>query len=150
MSEKKRHSPNEGDYEVGYGRPPAHMRFQSGRSGNPKGHPKGSKNFSTLLAEELTQPITLTENGKRKRMSKQQALVKQLTNKALSNDLKATALVLDETRRMETPAEGSAAINFERPEDKLVMENIVRRIRKAAEPFPAEADMPPEKSEDRR
>ena len=148
MSEKKRHSPNEGDYEVGYGRPPTHARFQSGRSGNPKGRPKGSKNFSTLLAEELTQPITLTENGKRKRMSKQQALVKQLTNKALSNDMKATALVLDEMRRAETPAQGGAAINIQRPEDKLVMADIVRRIREAAEPFPAEADMPSQKSED--
>jgi hypothetical protein len=31
-------------YEVGFGKPPKHTRFQKGRSGNPKGPPKGSKN----------------------------------------------------------------------------------------------------------
>ncbi len=25
-----------GDYEVGYGRPPAHTRFKPGQSGNPR------------------------------------------------------------------------------------------------------------------
>ena len=62
-----------------------------GNSGNPKGRPKGSKNFSTLFAEELAQTVTLTENGKRKKMPKQQALAKQLVNKALSNDQKASS-----------------------------------------------------------
>ena len=40
-------------------------RFQPSRRDNPKGRPKGSKNFSTLFSEELAQLVTLTENGKR-------------------------------------------------------------------------------------
>ncbi|MGJ3627161.1 DUF5681 domain-containing protein [Sphingomonas sp. MMS24-JH45] len=32
-------------YEVGYGKPPIHARFQKGQSGNPKGRKKGSKNL---------------------------------------------------------------------------------------------------------
>jgi hypothetical protein len=90
-----------GEYTVGYGRPPQHTRFQPGRSGNPKGHQKGSKNLSTLFAEELAQTVTLIEKGKRRKMSKRRALVKQAINRAMGNDTKATALVFDQIRRCE-------------------------------------------------
>jgi hypothetical protein len=30
---------NEGDYEVGYGKPPRDTRFKRGQSGNPRGRP---------------------------------------------------------------------------------------------------------------
>jgi len=101
VKDRKRSSSTGGEYPVGYGRPPQHTRFQPGRSGNPKGRPKGSKNLNTLFAEELAQTITVTENGKRKKISKRRALAKQLVNKALSNDPKAAALVLDQIRRSE-------------------------------------------------
>jgi Family of unknown function (DUF5681) len=62
----------------------------------------------------LAQTVTLTENGKRKKMAKRQARAKQLVNKALSNDPKAAALVLDQIRRSEalgSPAQ-QAAMNM--------------------------------------
>ena len=68
MTDKRHPSAPQADDAVGYGRPPRPTRFQPSRSGNPKGRPKGSKNFSTLFSEELAQPVTLTENGKRRRM----------------------------------------------------------------------------------
>jgi uncharacterized protein DUF5681 len=46
-----------GDYEVGYGKPPLHTRFQKGKSGNPKGRPRGKKNMSTLLSTALNASI---------------------------------------------------------------------------------------------
>jgi hypothetical protein len=45
---------SEGDYEVGYGKPPRETRFAKGQSGNPRGRPSGAKNFATLLREALT------------------------------------------------------------------------------------------------
>src|SRR5689334_24983502 len=64
-----------GDYEVGYGRPPRHTRFAKGQSGNPRGRPCGAKNFTTLLEEALNEPVTVTENGGRRKGSKRRSLV---------------------------------------------------------------------------
>jgi hypothetical protein len=50
MRKKRRPS---GDYEVGYGKPPKHTRFKPGQSGNPKGRPKASKDFRSLLHRAL-------------------------------------------------------------------------------------------------
>ena len=129
MTDKRRPSAPDGDNAVGYCCPPQHTRFQPGRSGNPKGRLKGTKNFSTLFFEELAQPVTLTENGKRHRMPKRQALAKQVINKALTNDPKAAAIVFEQLRRTEGPTENQVALDANQPESKLVIESIIRRIR---------------------
>lgn len=43
----------QGKYEVGYGKPPAHSRFQKGKSGNPGGLPKGTPKISNAYARLL-------------------------------------------------------------------------------------------------
>ncbi len=48
-------------YEVGYGKPPATSRFVKGKSGNPRGRPKGSKNQMPALNEERLRDIVLAE-----------------------------------------------------------------------------------------
>lgn len=48
-------------YEVGYGKPPVETRFAPGRSGNPKGRPRGAKNKRPALNEERLKGIILDE-----------------------------------------------------------------------------------------
>lgn len=54
------HKPD-AEYEVGYAKPPKNTRFKPGRSGNPKGRPRGAKNKRPALNEERLKDIILDE-----------------------------------------------------------------------------------------
>ena len=89
------------DYEIGRGKPPRHAGFQKGRSGNPKGRPRGSKNLGTLLSQALDEKVMVTEDGLRRRVTKRELVVKQLVNKSASADLCAIKQLIDIVERVE-------------------------------------------------
>src|SRR4051794_37806377 len=78
------------DYEVGFSKPPKHSQFKRGRSGNPKGRPKGIKNFKTELKEALALPVTVTHGKKKKTVSTAKAILLRIREKALGGDLRAS------------------------------------------------------------
>ena len=84
------------DYSVGYSRPPKHSQFKKGRSGNPRGRPKGSRNFSTLVKNELKEPVIVNEHGRRKQLTKTEVIAKQVVNKAVAADPRALRFLIDQ------------------------------------------------------
>ena len=88
------------DYDVGYGRPPRHMRFAPGRSGNPAGRPKGPQTLPADLREELEEAVTLRDGDFERTFSRQRAILRSLTAKAIEGDPRATATVLDLVQRL--------------------------------------------------
>ncbi len=89
------------EYAVGFGKPPRHTRFCKGQSGNPKGRPRGAKNLATLMEKVLKEPVVISENGKRRRITKREALIKQLVNKAIAGDPRSIKLLLAELREID-------------------------------------------------
>jgi hypothetical protein len=86
-------------YDVGYGKPPKHTRFKPGQSGNPKGRGPRVRNLKTVFDAEMASQISATENGKKKKISKRQGIVKQIIKKALEGDLRAAQIVLKEEQK---------------------------------------------------
>lgn len=69
LSESARLSTDKKDYLIGYARPPVETRFQPGRSGNPKGRPKGRRNLTTELEEIYSAQVTFNEGDKARKIS---------------------------------------------------------------------------------
>jgi Family of unknown function (DUF5681) len=117
------------DYEVGYGKPPLHTRFQKGKSGNPKGRPRGKKNMSTLLSTALNASIVVVANGRRKKITKREAIVTQLVNKSAAADLKATQIVLAMLRELEAQHDSSPDAAVFTEADHEIIRRIQARLR---------------------
>ena len=117
----------QGDHEVGYGRPPLHTRFKSGQSGNPRGRPKGRRNLATDLAAELAERVVITEGGQKRKISKQQAVVKTLAMRALRGDVRASDTLLKLVERHLMTGEEAGAAQPLPSEDRAIIERFMAR-----------------------
>src|SRR4029077_18178750 len=97
-------------YKPNYRKPPKATRFKPGQSGNPKGRPKGVRNFETDLDEAPRALVEVKTNGGDRRLTMQKALLQTLAEKARDGDLRAiqhlTSLILRMDNRSEAPATG--------------------------------------------
>jgi hypothetical protein len=112
------------DYEVGFGKPPRHSQFHKGVSGNPQGRPKGTLNKKTILSRTLREKVVITENGKRKRITKREALYKQIVNKGVSGDLKAAVEVIKLDSSSESQGEDGPMDTGLSESDQEILEGI--------------------------
>ena len=135
--------PRSEDFEVGYCKPPKHSQFQAGRSGNPKGRPKGSKNLATQLSDALSEKVVITKDGRRLKVSKFEVILTQVVNKSAGGDLNAARLVISLLQGMEVQAAQELAQkpNAEErslaKEDASVLANLNARLFGKREPSDA-------------
>ncbi|MEM7670428.1 MAG: DUF5681 domain-containing protein, partial [Pseudomonadota bacterium] len=116
--------------KVGYARPPKHTQFKAGKSGNPKGRPKGSKGMKTILRKELGERVEITENGRKKRVTKQEMLIKRLTAEALKGDMRAIHQLSSMTMALlgvedERPASGGMLSR----DDQVIVDDFLMRMK---------------------
>ena len=76
------------DYEVGYRRPPRNHRWMKGQSGNPKRRPGKSRNMPTLLADALSRPVMIRENGQTRTVAFMDAWVQKIMHGVLNGSVR--------------------------------------------------------------
>jgi hypothetical protein len=114
---------------VGYGKPPADTRFKKGVSGNPKGRPKGSMNVAKVSMKAMREKVVINEHGQRKTVTKLEAAVKQVANKAASGDQRSTSLLIELARDAEAKQNLPGAQQAElSAADQEIIDDILKRF----------------------
>ncbi len=132
------------DEEVGYGKPPKAARFKKGQSGNPKGRPRGSRNFSTDVKATLDQPVQLKIRGRNKTVATQQAALLRLREKALSGDARALDRLLELARTYNEEDLTDATTVVLPSEDQAILDGYVERQLRRQKPTMTDQGEPSE------
>ena len=112
---------------VGYGKPPKHTRFQKGVSGNPSGRPKGALNMATVLERALSQTVLIVEGGQKKKISKMEAAVQQLVDKAIGGDMYAFRVLSVLTQMLDDSASRPTIADLAEADQKI-LQTLARRF----------------------
>jgi hypothetical protein len=75
--------------DVGYGKPPKEHQFKAGKSGNPKGKPKGAKGLKSMVCAAAEASEQYVVRGKKTKGSRLQVALHQLSISAAKGNLKA-------------------------------------------------------------
>jgi uncharacterized protein DUF5681 len=91
-------------YNVGYGKPPLHTRFQKGRSGNPGGRPRGSgtERVKQLALDEAYREVAVGDDGEAATMPAIQAVIRAQLALAAEGNGPAQRAVLKMVQEIET------------------------------------------------
>jgi hypothetical protein len=93
------------DYEIGYGKPPVAARFKKGNRANPHGRPRRPTSLAAVLQWALDAPAAPAD-GKRRRLSKRDQMIRNLVERSAEGELAATKLLFEILRRADPQSLG--------------------------------------------
>jgi Family of unknown function (DUF5681) len=120
--------------KVGFGRPPVHTRFQPGKSGNPSGSRKKSKDLNARLKKAAEEKVEVQEGGRKRKVKKIDLAVTQMMNKAAQGQPAFLKMALKEIQSAEAsePSTMPQELSYS---DLKVIALVIHRIRQqGAEP----------------
>ena len=115
------------DYTVGNCRPPRETRFKPGQSGNPKGKAKGAIGIAAQIKKQLQRKITVTENGRKRKLTLQEVMLASFAAKAAKGDLKAAEFLLRMQEKYQDSADHSIDPTSLPAEDRQLMDAYFAR-----------------------
>jgi Family of unknown function (DUF5681) len=125
MSRRKSTTPT--NYDIGYCRPPKRSQFQPGQSGNPTGRRKAIPTIGARLRELVNSKVTVTEQGRTRRISRLDVMLRQLGNEAMRGDKRAFKLLMEFLHRYDAAVEGTVRSEEMAPEDLEILSDYLRK-----------------------
>ena len=119
---------SDGNYDIGYRRPPRHTRFKKGQTGNPNGRPQGRANAKTIVSRAINEKVSIREGDKARDMTKLEGMLQAHLVKAIKGDARSANLVIALIAKLglltDAEPETSTALSHE---DHAILQEYVRR-----------------------
>src|SRR5262249_30614297 len=115
---------------VGYARPPIASRFKPGKSGNPHGRPRNSRNLKTIIQSALAAPVGLREGARKRSGSKLEGIGLKQVERALKGNEKAALAALKMAAQvglLEVPEGAAELLTLSPSEQEMVNELVLQR-----------------------
>ena len=85
-------------------------------------------------------PVVVTENGRRRKVAKRQAIIKQLVNRSTQGDLKAMQMLLGAMQDIERREEASPETTFNAADEKVLAQLKARLLGNGPGPYDRKPD----------
>jgi len=112
---------------AGYGNPPRHTRWKKGQSGNPAGRPKNARGLRTDLRAELVSRMDIRMNGQVVSGTRQQLMLRTLSARAASGDIRATRILIDLVMQVFGPEDHGGGEKRLSAQDQQILDALLAR-----------------------
>ena len=111
--------------DVGYGKPPKANQFKPGKSGNPKGRPRGAKSRDAMLRELLSSKITMRRDGKVRKITVMEGIFHKMVEDSLKGNIKSATFLLNQLASIASNEGSESEISTD---DKAVLDAYLRNF----------------------